>query len=103
MWDSGKNKQTDKLQKLQNRAGRKILKINPYSRTSNKNIHTILGWNFLISRRTKHLLQLVFKALNEIAPPYLTELFKIKENVYCLRSDYNINITRPRNNYYKRM
>ena len=44
VWDGGKKKHVDRLQKLQNRAGRIILKINPHLHTSNHQIHDILGW-----------------------------------------------------------
>ena len=103
VWDSGKKRHADMIQKLQNRAGRIILKVDPYSHTSNHTVHQILKWDTLDFRRTQHLLHLVYKALNELTPLYLSELFNIKENIYSLRSDYNIDIQMPRNNYCKRM
>ena len=76
--------------------------VDPYSHTSNHTVHQILKWDTLDFRRTQHLLHLVYKTLNELTPPYLGELFNIKENIYSLRSDYNIDIQMPRNNYCKR-
>ena len=102
IWDSGKKFQTDRIQKLQNRASRIILSIDAHSHLSNQNLHQILDWDSLFSRRTKHLLLLVYKALNSLSPSYLSELFKIKETAYSLRSEYNLRTQKPRSNYCKR-
>ena len=41
------------LQKLQNRAGRIILGISPYKHVSNHEVHEMLNWEFLNTRRKK--------------------------------------------------
>ena len=103
VWDTGKHKHLDKLQKLQNRAGRIILKINPYLHISNLQIHTTLGWDSLASRRKKHLCEMVFKSLNGTVPSYLRNLFKFKSVNYSLRSGGNLFVPKPNMDYCKRM
>lgn len=48
-----------------------ILKINPYS---DLNIFQMLDCDSLASRRKQHLLQLVYKGLNELIPIYVNAL-----------------------------
>ena len=103
IWDSCKNKHADVIQKLQNRAGRIILKISPFLHTPNQTVHKMLKWDTLACRRKQHLLQLVYKAVNGITPSYLQDMFCFKDNTYLLRSDYNIAVKIPKNNYAKRM
>ena len=103
VWDAGKKKHADRLQKLQNRAGRIILRINPYLHTSNHQIHNILGWDSLASRRTKHLCVMVYKSLNGIAPSYLQTMFQFKSTDYSLRSEGNLLTPKPNIDYCKRM
>ena len=103
VWDADKKKHADRLQKLQNRAGRIILKINPYLHTSNHQIHNILGWDSLASRRTKHLCVMVYKSLNGIAPSYLQTMFQFKSTDYSLRSEGNLLTPKPNLDYCKRM
>ena len=95
-------KLTDSLQKLQNRAGRIILGVNPYSHTSVREIHARLGWKSLASRRCCHLNTLVYKALNDLAPAYLKESFQFCQNNYLLRSNGNLALPKPRTDYCKR-
>ena len=52
------------LQKLQNRAGLVIMKVNPYSHTSNQHVHDTLNWDLLDCRYKKHLCTIIFKILN---------------------------------------
>ena len=103
VWDSGKRNHVNMIQKLQNRAGRIILNINPYSHTSTHQVHQTLQWDYLVSRRKQHLLQLVYKALHNMTPSYLTDKFEPKENSYALRSNFNLHLNIPRTNYCKRM
>ena len=51
VWQSASKKYLELLQKLQNRAGRVILKISPYSHTSTSHIHDILNWKKLNVRQ----------------------------------------------------
>ena len=103
VWDSGKCNHMNIIQKLQNRAGRIILKINPYSHTSTHHVHQILHWDYLVSRRKKHILQLVYKALHDMTPSYLTDKFVRKRNSHSLRSTFSLYLKIPRTNYCKRM
>ena len=101
--DSANASLKDRLQKLQNRAGRIILKINPYSHVSNKFIHEKLGWDTLQSRRKKHTLTMVYKSLHKLVPSYLTDSFEFVNSGYILRSIGNLALQRPKTEYCRRM
>ncbi|CAH3182739.1 unnamed protein product, partial [Porites lobata] len=73
VWDGLSDQLSDKLQKLQNRAARVILKAN-YG-TSSSLLLDILKWDKLVIRRKKHKAIMMFKSLNEQAPVYLQNLF----------------------------
>ena len=103
VYDSASKKHTDRLQKLQNRAGRIILNINPYNHISNNDIHVKLGWKSLHSRRKWHLNILVYKSLNNLAPPYLEESFKYCNYPYSLRSQGNIKLPKPKSECCRKM
>ena len=103
VWDAGKKMHAERLQKLQNRAGRIILKINPYLHTSNHQIHDILGWDSLATRRKKHLCEMVYKSLNGTAPSYLQTFFQYKSTDYSLRNESNLLTPKPNLDYCKRM
>ena len=75
-YGTASSKYTDSLQTLQNRASKIILGVNPYSHTPVRELHARLGWKSLETRRCCHLNTMVFKALNELAPPYLKECFQ---------------------------
>ena len=60
------NELTDKLQKLQNRAIRIIMKSDFYS--SATALRSKLGWDTLFTRRKKHKAKLMFKV-------YMTDFF----------------------------
>ena len=47
VWNSASKSNLEQLQKLQNRAGRIILKVNPQNRISNVYIHDTLKWEIL--------------------------------------------------------
>ena len=73
VWGCAGKTQINRLQKLQNRAAR-IVTNSSFDTPSNLLIKT-LGWktiNELIDTETKTM---VFKSLNELAPPYLRSLF----------------------------
>lgn len=52
---------TERLQKLQDRAGRLILHINRDSHIPNSEIHNALNWESLHDRRNQHLVTYVFE------------------------------------------
>ena len=69
---------SDRLQKLQNRAARVILRAD--HRTNLVRLHTSLGWSFLSERRDTHLLTFVNKCLNGRVPT-LQNSFNLAQNV----------------------
>ena len=73
IWHSSSDKYVSQLQKLQNRAGRIILKINPRSHFSVTSMHDILQWETLKSRQKFHIQIMMFKILNNLTPTYQRE------------------------------
>ena len=102
LYGTASSKYIDSLQKLQNRACRIILGVSPYSHMPVRELHARLGWKSLETRRCYHLNTMVFKALNELAPPYLKECFQFCERSYSLRSNGNLALPKPRTDYCKR-
>ena len=103
VFDSSSQKYTDQLQKLQNRAGRIILGIDPYKHISNHAIHQTLNWESLKSRRVKHTLSLAYKSINNLSAPYMQDLFEFISHQYSLRSDGNLVLPKPHTESCKRM
>ena len=103
VFDSSSQKYTDQLQKLQNRAGRIILGIDPYKHISNHAIHQTLNWESLKSRRVKHTLSLAYKSINNLSAPYMQDLFEFISHQYSLRSDGNLVLPKPHSESCKRM
>ena len=64
----------DRLQRLQNRAGR-IITFSDYN-TRSADILQDLGWDTLEQRRSKQLARSVFKSLNNLYPESLKNVFK---------------------------
>ena len=87
VWDGLSDQLSDKLQKLQNRAARVILKAN-YG-TSSSLLLDILKWDKLVIRRKKHKAIMMFKSLNEQAPVYLQNLFHERSTDYDLRNSFH--------------
>lgn len=103
VYDSASKKHVDRLQKLQNRAGRIILSVNPYDHISNNEIHGRLGWSLLQSRRKSHLLTMVYKSLHSLAPSYLKDRFNYNNYLYGLRSRGNLALPKPKSESCRRM
>ena len=83
VWGCAGTTQINRLQKLQNRAAR-IVTNSSFDIPSNLLIET-LGWktiNELIDTETKTM---VFKSLNELAPPYLRSLFMKNSQITSYR------------------
>ena len=102
VWQSASSKSLTQLQKIQNRAGRIILKVNPYSHTSTSQIHSCLGWKMIRDSQTSHLILLTYKILNNMTPAYLKDMFKFKPSPYSLRIEHNLFLPKPTTNYCKR-
>ena len=82
IWQSAPKTSLLFLQKLQNRAGRIIMKINPYSFVSNQHIHDTLNWDFLHCRYKKHLCTMIYKVLHNLSPNYMSENISIRTSNY---------------------
>ena len=79
MWCGGcPLKLSTKLKRLQNFAGRIILK--EPKQTSATWVRKELGWSTLAARRRLHMATLVFKLRNNLAPDYLTVLMVSSSN-----------------------
>ena len=90
------------LQKLQNRAGRIIMKLIHFPMTSNQHVHEKLMWKSLEYRYTKHLCTMVYKILINLTPNYMTENITFKTSDYALRSNQNLSLPKPKTNSCKR-
>ena len=96
VWQSASKKYLESLQKLQNRAGRVILNINPYSHVSTSHIHDILEWDKLDVRQKNHMHIMMFKIINDLAPEYLKQLIMYKPNSHYLRNSSHLSLPKPR-------
>ena len=94
----------DRLQRLQNRAGR-IITFSDYN-TRSADILQDLGWDTLEQRRSKQLAISVFKSLNNLYPESLKNMFKPTSggvHSYNVRgASNNIFVPRPRTEAAKR-
>ena len=88
----------DRLQRLQNRAGR-IITFSDYN-TRSADILQDLRWDTLEQRRSKQLAISVFKSLNNLYPESLKNMFKPTSNVWGASN--NIFVPRPRTEAAKR-
>ena len=101
VWDGLCNRLTDKVQKLQNRAARVILKAK-YD-TSSSILRNRLSWDTLAIRRKKQKAVLMYKCLNGLVPNYLQNLFTHRCTSYNLRNqEYKITLPKPRTDFLKR-
>ena len=102
VYDSAFMKYTDRLQKLQNRAGRIILKIKPESHKSVSEMHNALNWQLLDKRRRDHSLVFMYKIMNNLSPTYLRNEFELISHTYPSRFGTKFKLPKPRTNYLKR-
>ena len=101
VWDELSGYLSDKIQKLQNRAARAIMRAN-YDTSSSVLLHE-LRWDTLSVRRKKQKATLMFKCRHELAPQYLRDLFTSHDKQYNLRDcDNKLSLPKPRTNYLKR-
>ena len=101
VWDGLGKKQSDKLQKLQNRAARVITRSS-YDISSSSLLEE-LNWESLSTKRLKQKAILMFNTLNKRTPLYLQEMFSPSESVYNLRDSYGkLFVPKPRTDYLKR-
>ena len=94
VWSNCTKSQLDKLQKLQNRAARIILfKEN---RTPIADMFHELNWKNLETRHRYHQAVLMYKVMNNQAPPYLKNMFTSVSNLHqysTRQSMYNLHLT----------
>ena len=103
VWDNLSKGLATRLQKLQNRAGRVILRA-AYD-VSSEDVLKELGWSDLKTRRAKHKATQMFKISTGEAPNYLTDrFFKVEaRNPYNVRNtELNINLPLPKTDFMKR-
>ena len=93
----------DRLQRLQNRAGR-IITFSDYN-TRSAEILQDLRWDTVEQRRSKQLAISVFKSLNNLCPESLKNMFKPTSGVHSYNvrgASNNIFVPRPRTEAAKR-
>ena len=93
----------DRLQRLQNRAGR-IITFSDYN-TRSADILQDFRWDALEQRRSKQLAISVFKSLNNLYPESLKNMFKPTSGVHSYNvrgASNNIFVPRPRTEAAKR-
>jgi len=85
VWANGTKSCLKKLYKIQKRAARLIL-MKP-NRTPSIPLFNTLGWLTFNNRLKYHTAVLVYKALNNQAPKYISDLFvSVSSHTYSLRS-----------------
>ena len=94
VWGCMGKSQCDRLQKLQNKAGR----ITTFSDYNTKSADTLQdqGWDSLKQRRSKQLAISVFKSLHNLYPEGLKNMFKPTSRVYS----HNVRIRGSSNNVF---
>ena len=102
VWQSASKTSLDHLQKLQNRAARIILNVNPYEHKPTCELHDLLDIEMLDRRRMKHMLSFVYKILHDMTPDYMQEYFVFKTTPYDLRRSEVLALPKPRTNNNKR-
>lgn len=103
VWNNINLTQSDRLQRLQNRAARVITK-SPYEIRS-LDILSDLSWDTLAVRRSKHVLIMMYKIMYNQAPLYLIDQFHrvIDTTYYNLRNnDINLKLPKPNTDYLKK-
>ena len=103
VWDSIGITASDKLQRLQNRAARLILRADYNTRS--QSLLDLLGWERLDERRAKQTATMMYKVRNGCAPDCLTALFNTvgETNPYNLRgSSTRLQMPRPNTEFAKK-
>ncbi len=101
VWHSCNSTISTKIEWIQNYGMRVILGNPP--RTSSSPLRDQLGWTTLHERRQRFMLTQVHKCLLNLAPPYLTNKFKLNSTLYTgTRGSGNIHLGRPKSEHYRR-
>ena len=105
VWGNCGKTLSEKLQKLQNRAARILTSSSSSSYDADAGyLLQQLGWKDLIGQRQIQVGLMVFKALNDLVPDYLSSMFTERSRPgYVLRDSANkFNVALPRTNYLKK-
>ena len=86
VWNNTKKQNIQKVQVLQNRLLKVVLKDE--NRYPTNLIYGSLSLDTLDQRRTKHVLYLMYKITKKITPDYLTNIFELKTTSYNLRDSF---------------
>ena len=81
---------SNSLQRLQNRAAHIIQR-----RATTKESFKMLGWVALETQRKAHKCILVFKCLNELVPPYLSDYFIRNQTIHTYKTIQSNDIHLP--------
>ena len=103
VWDGINDQLTEKLQKLQNRAARVLIKSS--YEVSSSPLLEALGWENLIPNRLKHKAILVFKSLRNIVPVQCIPAkfcCRFSANYDPINSVHKLALSKPRAEYLKR-
>jgi len=80
VWDNCSAANKQRLQILQNRGARIILRREPRSNVGE--LHQALGWSLLQERRTRQICIMVYKCLHGLAPNYLLNTFRLNNQIH---------------------
>ena len=103
VWDTMGVGLSNRLQKLQNRAARVIMKFS--NDIPGPEAIKVLGWEKLETRRAKSKAKTMYKVLNKAAPSSLVKLFKHKKEIiqYDLRgSSTSLQLPQPKTEKLKK-
>ena len=101
VWDGLSQTLNDKLQKLQNRVARVMIKSR-YDASAGP-LLDMLGWHWVSISRTKQKEVVMLKTLNDEMHPYMEDMFSVRNFYYNIRRSENIlHIPKPRTDYLKR-
>ena len=101
IWDNCTNYEKDDLDKIQHEAARIVTGTTKL--VSIDDLYNETGWETLTVRRRKHKLILLYKMINGLTPPYLTNLVPPstgRTSTYNLRNNNNIQTIYSRTNLY---
>ena len=105
VWDSLSKGLSDRLQRLQNRCARVIMRC-PNETGQSEMAMRSLGWTPLAKRRSQIKAEVMFKVLHNLAPSRLTEIFEEShsiKSIYNLRDSSNkVAMPWPKTNFLKK-
>ena len=100
IWGTSAECNINKLQKMQNRYARLVLKAD--IRTSHTLMLSQLGWQSIKQRINYQFNIFTFKIINDLAPRYLKPLIRIKDLPIVTRNAKSLYIKTPKTEYYNR-